>query len=320
MKKLIMLFLVLLVIASGCSQVSKRQKIGILQYFDNEEFSDNVRGFKDGLKNNGYIEGENVEFLTRISNGDQEKQRELVNDLITEDVDLIYSLTTVGTIITKNMTTDIPIIFSIVTYPVESGLINSLKESGNNLVGTRNFISVEKQYYAFERIYPNTTSMAFVHRKDEPNSEIQYNDFKKLLDKRNINIIKISAVDLDDMKMQLEENKDDIDSIYSACDTLVQDGGQDIILEFAKENAIPNFSCLKDEIIKGALVGNIADFYSIGEISGEKAAQVLGGMNPSWLMTESPRTDYVIINLNRAEELNLTVSNEILNNAEEIID
>ena len=95
-------------------------------------------------------------------------QREIVQSFIDAEVDLIFSITTPGTLIAKEMTSEIPIVFSVNTFPVESGVIDSLESSSNNLVGTRNYISVERQYSAFERIYPNTETLAFIHHKDEP--------------------------------------------------------------------------------------------------------------------------------------------------------
>ncbi len=293
--------------------------IGISQWVSNTEFERNLQGFKDALKEKGYIEGENVQYLTGISRADKEKQKEIVQSFVSKKVDLIYSLTTAGTLIAKNIVPDIPIVFSIVTYPVEARVIASLANSHNNLVGTRNYVTPSQQYFTFERIYTHTRRLGFIHRKGEPNSIIQLNEFRKLLAKRGIRVIDIAVTDLADLRSQLTLQISRLDSLYSACDTLVQSGGEDIVIEFSIQHKKPSFTCNKDGVLKGALVGNVADFYTIGKISGEKAALILKGAEPKWIPTESPRKPYIMINTKTANLLGLTIPRDILADAKEVI-
>lgn len=293
--------------------------IGIAGWNSYCTYKENIRGFKDGLAEKGYVEGQNVRFIIKTSESDLKIQRQIIESFVSEKVDLIYSLTTPGTLVAKDVTKKIPIVFSIVTYPVESGVIEALESSGNNLVGTRNFITVKKQYNQFEKIYPDTKTLAFVHRKNESNSVIQYNDIRKLLDYKSIKVIDIAAVDLDDMRTQLESNINDIDSLFLACDTLINVGGDEVVIEISKKYKKPNFACLKDSVVKGALIGNVADFYTIGKISGNKAGLILQGANSSSLLTESPFNDYVIINTKTAAEIGTEIPQYVLDDAEEIV-
>jgi len=211
-------------------------------------------------------------------------------------------------------------VFSVNTFPVESGVIESLEGSGNNLVGTRNYITVARQYTAFEKIYPHTKTLAFVHRKDEPNSVAQHLEMKALLEKKGIEVIDIASVDLADMRAQLELNIDAVDSIFSACDTLTHSlGGEELIVEFSMKHKKPSFACNKEGTLRGHLMGNVADFYTIGKISGRQAALILEGAKPSSLLTESPVEDYLILNRKTASELGVVIPQYVLDDAEEII-
>ena len=67
-------------------------------------------------------------------------------------------------------------------------------------------------------------------------------------------------------------------------------------------------------------MGNVADFYVIGKISGRQAALILGGAKPSSLLTESPVEDYLILNTKTAEEIGITIPQYVLDDAEEIIE
>ncbi len=325
-KNIILMFvLVGVLIISGCapSQTEDEEKIitiGIARWGANPEFTRNVQGFKDGLAENGYVEGENVEFIIKNPETDLELQRTIIESFVEQKVDLIFSITTPSTLVAKEMTSEIPIVFSVCTFPVESGLIASLESSGNNLVGTRNYISVARQYSAFKKVYPHTKTLAFVHRKGEPNSVAQYQEMKTLLEKKGIKIIDIAAVDLEDMHTQLEHVIEDVDSLFSACDTLTHSaGGEETIIELAKQYKKPSFACNKEGTLRGHLMGNVADFYVIGRISGRQAALILGGAKPSSLLTESPAEDYLIINTKTASEIDIDISQYMLDDAEEII-
>ncbi len=293
--------------------------IGIARWATNPEYDKNLEGFKEGLAENGYIEGKNVEFIIENPETDLEQQRKIIESFVAKEVDLIFSITTPGTLVAKEVTSEIPIVFSVNTFPVESGVIESLESSGNNLVGTRNYVSVKRQYTAFEKVYPHTKTLAFVHRKGEPNSVAQYLEMKALLEKKGIEVIDIAAVDLEDMRTQLESNIDAIDSLFLACDTLINVGGEEVVIEISSTYKKPNFACLKGSVFKGALMGNVADFYIIGKISGRQAALIFNGANPFSLLTESPEEKYIIVNTKTAAKIGLEIPQYVIDNAQEIV-
>ncbi|MFH1668449.1 MAG: ABC transporter substrate-binding protein [Candidatus Woesearchaeota archaeon] len=326
MKKDITFMLILIgaLLISGCkpSQTGTEEKIltiGIARWNSESNYGDNLDGFKDSLAEQGFVEGKNIKFITKNPESDLRTQRQIIESFVEARVDLIYSQTTPGTLVAKNVTQTIPIVFSIVTYPVESGVIEALESSGNNLVGTRNFLNVQRQYDQFEKVYASTKTLAFVHRKDEPNSVNQYNQMKELLTSKGIELVDIAAVDLNDLRTQLEDSIENVDSLFLACDTLINVGGQEVVIEISKEHKKPNFACLEISVVKGALMGDVADFYVIGKISGRQAALILGGAMPSSLLTESPAEDYLMINAKTAAEIGITIPQYVLDDAEEII-
>ena len=137
---------------------------------------------------------------------------------------------------------------------------------------------------------------------------------------QSLEVIEIAAVDLDDIRAQLESVIEIVDSIFSACDTLTHSpGGEEIIVELSKKYSKPCFACNKEGALRGSLMGNIADFYAIGKLSGIKAGLILNGANPSSLLTESPVEDYVIINTKTAKEIGIEIPQYVLDEAEEMV-
>lgn len=293
--------------------------VGIARWVTNEEYDRNIAAFKEALTLAGFIEGREIQYLIRNPELDGEKQREIIQEFLDKKVDLIYSLTTPGTLIAKEMTKDIPIVFSIVTYPVEAKVIQSLENSGNNLVGTRNYISINRQLDTFLQIQSGVKNIGCVHRVGEPNSAIQCKELTQAALKKGIRVIDIASASKDALPDDLEAAGNP-DALFSTCDTLIQGGGEEIVIAYAKKNRLPDFSCNKSGLKKGSLIGNIADFAVIGKIAGQKAARLLTGATPQSLKTESPEKDYIMINLARARELGIEVSTEFILSVSEAIE
>jgi putative ABC transport system substrate-binding protein len=285
---------------------------------DQDEFNETYAGFLEGLSSKQYFE-DDLSIEKRTADLDIEKQRSIAQEIKNTQPDLVFSLTTPGTKEILNKIDDVPIVFSIVTYPVEAGIVSSLNNTGGNITGTRNWVEAKSQIDTFLSINAQAQKIGFVHRKDEPNSEIQYEEFRKYANQLNLEIVKISATDIEDLPKVLENAALQIDSIYSACDTLIQGSGSEVVRDFARKNSLPDFSCGKYDVLRGALVSEVADFYEIGRIAGEQAGDILDGFPPSALPVQASSKSVLYINETRARELGLIIPDSLLNKAELVV-
>lgn len=315
---IISLLIILVYIDEHDNEKLHRFKIGIATWGDPDTYTENVQGFKTAMNESGFVEEKNTEYIIEHAELNQTKQRQIISDFINKKVDLIYSLTTPGTLIAKNMTQNIPIVFSIVTYPVEAGIVNTLDHSGNNLVGTRNYIDVSTQLDLFSEIVP-VKKIGFVHRHGEPNSSIQYNEMKEYGEKIGITVIEIDAKNIDDLSQKIQNPTYNVDAFYQACDTLIQNGGEDIVIKEAMKQKKPTFSCNLKGVKNGALFGDVSDFSLIGYMAGHKASLVLSGAKPNDIFTESQPHGNIVINLKTANYLRIQIPDSIMSIASEVI-
>ena len=300
------------------TNMGEQKIIGIARWDDSTEYSLNIQGFKDGLQRMGFVEGTNVSYLIENAHSNASKQREIIKEFVDKKVDMIYTLTTPGTLIAKNETHDIPIVFSVVLYPVDAGLIKNWYASENNLVGTSNHISIEKQFSFYSQLVP-MKKVAFVHRQGEPNSQIQLQELKKYASENNMTVVDIAATNLKDFKEKISNSIDEVDSTYESCDTLVQNGGDLIAIKVAISNKKPSFSCHQSGAENGALAADAADYYKLGLVSGQKAGFVLQGIKPESLISDVDANEYTIINLKTAQNLGLNVTEYLQYRAAEVI-
>ncbi len=295
-------------------------KIGISRWVPkgNHQYDENIQGFKDALTQAGYIEEKDVIYQLEVADATADKLHNTARMFKDNSFDLIFSQTTPGTAILKEEITTIPIVFSIVTYPVEAGIVHSLLHSENNLVGTRNWVPISEQLSNFRALVPAVKSIGFVHRTGEANSTIQLKEMRAIGKPLNISIVEIQGKNLSELTLALQSAKG-IDSIFSACDTLVQGEAENTIISYARAHVLPSFSCNNTGPAKGDLIGTVADFYQIGKLAGEKAALILDGASPSSLETSTVARPYLYINQKTADQLGVNIPQDLLSKAKEVI-
>jgi putative ABC transport system substrate-binding protein len=276
-------------------------------------YPESVRGFKDALAEGGFVEGTNVEFIHRNALSNNESQKNIATEFFERNVAMVYSLTTPGTIIIKEkLPTQTPIIFSIVTYPADSGLIESFDYSGNNLVGTSNFVPLQNYIDLLLSVLPEAKTIAIFHRKGEPNSKIQASNLIRLFKKVGIKVIDFEPQSIDETVQFAKSVIKDIDAFVTTTDTLMQNGAELALIELSRQYNVPVLSSNKEGIEQGATFGPVADFYTLGKISGIMAAQILQGKaEPHTLESKYQKTPTVLVNKLRFNKLGLDFSTPI---------
>ncbi len=275
-----------------------------------------VKGFKESLAAGGLVEGKNVEYLYGKSDIDQEKQRRIATWFKEEHVDLVYSLTTPGTAIVKEvLPSDTPIVFSIVTYPADAGLIESFEYSGNNLVGTSNYVPLFTYVKLLQTMLPTAKSVAIFHRKGEPNSKIQAANVIRLLKKAGIRPIDLEPTSVDEMRQMALEVSGEADVFMTTTDTLCQGGGERALVEISRAKKIPILSSNKIGVEEGSTFGPVADFYTLGKMAGEMAVKILrDGISPARLQSKIMEPPLTLVNRDGIKRLGLTVPEHKLAN------
>jgi len=264
----------------------------------------------------GLIEGKNVKYLYGKSGLNPEKQREIVLGFKTAEVDLVYSLTTPGTTIVKKiMPQTTPIVFSIVTYPADSGLIESFEYSGNNLVGTSNYVKLTNYVNLLKTILPHTKTLAIFHRKKEPNSKIQAANMIRLLKREGIRTIDLEPESIEQVRRMALEVADKVDAFMTTTDTLMQGGGERVLIRISLERKIPILSSNKIGIEEGSTFGPVADFYILGKMSGKMAVKILKkNTNPAMLQTKIHEPPLTLINRRSVAILGIEIPENKLEN------
>ena len=280
-------------------------------------YPNSVEGFKAALSEAGLIEGKNIHYLMGNSGGDKTKQKQIAEQFKGANLDLVYSLTTPGTvIIKKTLPPSTPVVFSIVTYPADSGLIESFEYSGNNLVGTSNYVPLHNHVSLLKAILPDAKTVAIFHRKGEPNSKIQTAGLNRSFKRKGITVLDRTPSTLEEVTMMAKALIGKVDAFVTTTDTLMQSGGEEALIKLSLRHKIPILSSNKSGLEKGSTFGPVADLYTLGKLSGEKAVKILlHNAEPSRLESEYQDPPLTLLNRASIKALGLRITDTLLNSS-----
>jgi putative ABC transport system substrate-binding protein len=295
--------------------------VGFLRSVSLADAADLVTAFRQGLKETGYIEGQNVAIELRSAEGHLDRLPALVADLIRRPVAVIVGNQNAA-VAAKAATTTTPIIFAIGSDPVEAGIVASLNRPGGNITGVTFLVSGlgAKRLDLLRQLLPKATLIAMLVNPDSPDTEAERRDVQAAAQAIGHQLIILDA----------SSNRD----IETAFATFVQRGAgallvgagafmfsnRERLVALAARHALPAIYADREVAVAGGLMSygpSIVDAY---RQTGIYAGRILKGAKPADLpVIRSTKFDFVI-NLKTAKSLGLEFHPQLLATADEVIE
>ena len=297
--------------------------IGFLYHQSADPFAHRLRAFRQGLKETGYVEGENVAVEYRWAENQIDRLPELAAELVRRRVTVIAAPSTAATLAVKAATTTIPIVFAAAEDPVRFGLVASLSRPGGNLTGI-NFFSAElvaKRLELLRELVPRAARVAvLIDPSIVASSERAQKEVEAAARALGLQIQVLNAT-----------NSREIDAAFAAlvrerADALfVSPGGlfngrRVQLGTMAARHAVPMTSATREIAEAGGLMSygpNLADAW---RVVGVYAGRILKGAKPTELPVEQVSKFELIINAQTARMLGLEVPPSLLARADEVIE
>ena len=320
-------FLALIVPAVAYSLAARAQRktipfIGFLSSGGPNERTHLVGAFRQGLKEVGYVDGQDVAIEYRWAEGRYDRLPALAKDLAERQVAVIVA--TGGpapAMAAKKATTTIPIIFTAGADPVQLGLVKSLSRPGGNATGIYNVADAlaPKRFEILRELVPRAAKIVYLLNPQSPNRqhvpEIQ-------------TAAKASRVDLEILKAT---NEDEIEEAFA---TAKKNGAgamvvhtdavfvtrREKVVALAARHAIPAIYPFREFAVTGGLISYGADLRDIYRQAGVYAGRVLKGAKPADLPVLQASKFQTILNLRTAKKLGLNVSHDFLARVDELIE
>lgn len=279
-------------------------------------------GFKKKMEELGYIEGTNISYIIDTSGNNFEESKKATDKMITEGVDLIYTMGVNSTRAAKEITAeknpDLPVVFGVVSDPVGGGLVKSEVSSGNNLTGVTPSQEIvgSKRLEIFLEISPSLKRIIFPW--NNPNTT-GVSDLRKaalflkieFLDKevKNVN-------EIDSFLASFPFRKGD--GILRATDS-VSAGRSKEMITFALNKKLPLAGTNLNDTRGGALFSYGASYMVIGEQAAILTHKIIRGAKPFQLPIEGANQIELAVNLKTAQSIGLDISDEFLSKADIVL-
>lgn len=316
----LVLVLALVVPFMSSCETGMKYKIGITQIVTHPALDRSRDGFIAQMAEEGFVEGENVEYILRNAEGDMSTAASIAEYFVAEKVDLIFSIATPTTqaCVAAAEGTNIPIVFAAVTDPVEAGLVESWEKPGGNVTGASDWADVGLQVKLGMDIYP-AKKLGVVYNAGEVNSVVQIGELKKVASSLGIEeIVEATAATTADVLAAVTSLVGrGVDAIWVPSDNTVA-AAIDAVVKVCEENKIPLFASDIDMAKGGAISGLGLDYYVNGTEAGKLAARILGGEDPANIPIGMTPMTIIYLSPVAAERMGVTIPQEVLATATEI--
>jgi putative tryptophan/tyrosine transport system substrate-binding protein len=278
---------------------------------------------RQGLNDTGFVEGRNVSIEYRWAEGNYNRLAAFAADLVGRKVAVIVTIGgDVAALAAKAATATLPVVFTVATDPVRSGLVSSLHRPGGNLTGHSGILTeVEpKRLGLLRELRPDATSIGVLVNPNVAYIDAQLNDIRSSAASigREIVILNASTIaEIDAAFATLRQMRTDVLSV--AVDPFFFDRASQIIV-LAARHAMPALYFRREFAAVGGLMSygsNAAEGY---RVLGVYAGRILKGEKPGDLPIQLPTKFELVINLSTARALGVDMPAQLLARADEVIE
>ena len=305
-------------LAARGEQSAKTWRLGFIAH-RHESFYD---GLFEGLRELGYVEGQNLIIERRYAEGHAERFQDFAAEMVRLKADIVIVVTTPAALALKNATTTIPIVHPNAIDPVESGLVTSLAHPGGNVTGLA-VVNAElsaKRVEIFKQLLPRLARAAVLWNVANPGNALAWRDTERAA--------RVLGVDIKSHELR------DSGDFGGVCATIAQERPDGLpvlqdaltlahrkqIIDFTLRERIPSMFVGKEWAQEGGLI-------SYGDLLPERyrlaasiVDKILKGAQPADIPVSQPMKFELVINLKTAKALGLNIPESFLVRADEVIE
>jgi len=294
--------------------------IGFLSSTPAAPFTHLVTAFQQGLTEAGFVEGRNVTIEYRYADSQLDRLPGLAAELVRRQVAVIVANSSAAEV-AKALTATIPIVFVAGNDPVKQGLVASLGRRGGNLTGTT-FFSGElgpKRLQLLHELVPKAAIIAVLTDPSAPGAMDELADMEAAGRALGRQLVVVRTESESELEPAFER------IVQAGAGALMVSGARlftqrRALVALAARHAIPAIYDVREHVEAGGLISYAASLADAHRQAGVYAARILKGAKPSELPVLQPTIFELVINLETAKTLGLTVPASLLAQADEVIE
>ena len=310
-------------LAAGAQQAGKSWRVGLLSPGSASAAGSRLAAFKHGLRELGYVEGQNLAIEYRWAEGNEDRLSALAADLVRLKVDVVVTQGTLATLAARRATTTTPIVFAVATDPVGAGLVASLTRPGGTVTGLATMGSdvTAKRLELLREAVPGLTRIAILWNPKNPSSRSELRETEAGARALGMQVQSVEARDVRQLDLAFAAmTRERAGALIVLSDSTLF-GQRTQIAELAAKNRLPGIAWTPEFVESGNLLmtygPNVSAMY---RRAAAYVVKIFNGAAPATLPVEQPTTFELLINLKTAKTLGLTIPPSLLARADQVIE
>jgi putative ABC transport system substrate-binding protein len=309
-------------LAAFAQAQGKVWRIGFISSTSQRSGQGDVDAIVRGLRQLGYAEGRDFAFEIRWADGNMKLVTGFAAELVRLKVDLIVVRSTIAALAAKSATQSIPVVFTMVSDPVSTGIVNTLARPGGNLTGWTNMFSDTsvKLLELLKAMVPKASRVTVITDPDNSGKALEVTALKKAASGQGLTLqLKglRSAADVDNAFAQMSRER--IDALIVLADGVTSTHSQRIV-DLAAKQRLPAIYEIREFVDRGGLMSYGLNINHQYERTAEYIHRIFKGARPADLPVEQPTQFELVINRNTAKTLGLAIPQSLLISADKVIE
>lgn len=308
-------------LAAQAQQTRNVSRIGFLGNSTAALEASLVGAFREGLRDLGYVEGQNVQIEYRWAEGKYDRFPALIGELLAQKVAVLVTAGTPATLAVKKATTSVPLVMIAVGDPVGTGIVPSLNYPGGNITGLTS-ISTEmdaKRLELLREVVPTVSYIAVLWNAASPLQVLAEKQVQAAAQELRMKVLSLGVKTEEDIKDALAVMaREQPDALLVLADRLLLHH-RALIMDFAMRHRLPGVYAYRELVEAGGLMSYGPSYADMHKRAAYFVDRILKGVKPGDLPVEQPPTFELVINLKVAKALGLTIPPSVLLRGTEVI-
>jgi putative tryptophan/tyrosine transport system substrate-binding protein len=296
-------------------------RIGVLFVVSQATLLDRLAFFRQGLRELGYVEGQNIDLEVRSAEGEYERLPALADELVRVPVDVIVTETLPAAEAAQRATATIPIVMATSTDPVTTGFVTSLARPGRNVTGLSMMAPVlaAKQLELLKATVPTLSQVAVLWNPINVASAPQLREVEAAAAALAVRLQPVEVRSPNELEGAFATmTQQQADGLIVLLDATLFDHLARVV-DLAVKSHLPTVYGLRGYVEAGGLMSYSANISQLYHRAAYYVDRILKGTKPADLPVEQPMTFEFVVNMKTARELGITFPNEIMLQVTEVI-
>jgi putative tryptophan/tyrosine transport system substrate-binding protein len=302
-------------------QARQSTTIGFLGATTPTIWSANVTAFQNRLRELDWIDGRNVSIEYRWTQGRDDRYAEYASEFAQRKVDVIVTAGTTAVIALKKATSAIPIVFAAAGDPVRTGLVGSLSRPGGNVTGLSNLQTDlgGRRLSLLREIQPNVKRVAVLGNAESPLIALEMEGVKEDGARLGLETFRLQVSKAEEIVPAIQSLNGVADALYICSDPFLTTH-RVRITTLAIALKLPTVYAFREYVVAGGLLSYGPNFPDLFRRSADYVDKILRGAKPADIPVEQPVKFDLVINNTTAKAIGLTIPEQFLMRANEVIE